>query len=169
MSEKPEQTGSDEAPPPKRGKAKLLMIAIPVLLVAVLGGLWFSGIAPKLLGMGPEPKPEPQAKSEEPHPQPIFVELPEMVSNLNASGKRTSFVKVKARIEVGNADAAAAVQAAMPRVQDLFQTYLRETRPEELHGSAGTWRLREQLIARANIAVAPAKVTDVLFVELLVQ
>jgi flagellar FliL protein len=57
----------------------------------------------------------------------------------------------------------------MPRVLDMFQTYLREIRPEELRGSAGTWRLREELIARANIAVAPARVTDVLFTEMLIQ
>jgi flagellar FliL protein len=136
MSEKPEQTGSEEASPRKRGKAKLLTIAIPVLLVAVLGGLWFSGIAPKLLGMRPDPNAEQQqARTEAIPAPPVFVELPEMVANLNASGKKVSFVKVKARIEVADAEAAAAVQAAMPRVQDLFQTYLRETRPEELHAS----------------------------------
>ena len=57
----------------------------------------------------------------------------------------------------------------MPRLQDLFQTYLREMRPEELRGSAGTYRLREELIARANVAAAPAKVNDVLFTQLLIQ
>jgi flagellar FliL protein len=57
----------------------------------------------------------------------------------------------------------------MPRLLDMFQTYLREMRPEELRGSAGTYRLREQLIARANVAVQPAHVTDVLFTELLIQ
>jgi flagellar FliL protein len=46
-----------------------------------------------------------------------------------------------------------------------------------LRGSAGTQRLREELVARANIAVAQAgrpdsqqiRVSDVLFVEILVQ
>jgi flagellar FliL protein len=57
----------------------------------------------------------------------------------------------------------------MPRLLDLFATYLREMRPEELRGSAGTHRLREELLVRANLAVAPARVTDVLFVEILVQ
>ena len=57
----------------------------------------------------------------------------------------------------------------MPRLQDLFQTYLREMRPEELRGSAGTWRLREELIARANLAAAPGHVVDVLFTEMLIQ
>jgi flagellar FliL protein len=42
-------------------------------------------------------------------------------------------------------------------------------RPEELRGSMGTYRLREELLARVNLAVAPARVTDVLFLEILVQ
>jgi flagellar FliL protein len=41
--------------------------------------------------------------------------------------------------------------------------------PDEVRGSAGTYRLREELIARANAAVAPARVVDVLFTEMLVQ
>ena len=65
----------------------------------------------------------------------------------------------------------------MPRLLDLFTTYLREMRPEELRGSAGTHRLREELIARANLAAVPAarpgqpptRVADVLFVEILLQ
>jgi flagellar FliL protein len=72
-------------------------------------------------------------------------------------------------VEVAGPADAAALQAAMPRLVDLFTTYLREVRPEELRGSAGTHRLREELIARANIAAAPARVTDVLFTEILVQ
>jgi flagellar FliL protein len=42
-------------------------------------------------------------------------------------------------------------------------------RPEELRGSAGTYRLREELLARANLAATPARVTDVLFTQMLIQ
>ncbi len=111
---------------------------------------------------------EHAAKEAGPH-APVFVELPEMIANLNAPGRRASFVKLKARLELAKAEDQAAFTAAQPRVVDLFQTYLREMRPEELRGSAGTYRLREELIARANLAVAPAQVVDVLFSELLVQ
>lgn len=97
------------------------------------------------------------------------VELPEMVSNLNAGPRRTSFVRLKAQLILANAADKAAVTAAEPRIEDLFETYLRDMRPEELRGSAGSYRLREELIARANIAVAPAKVSEILFIELLVQ
>jgi flagellar FliL protein len=161
----------------KGGKKKLILIAAPVLLIVILAGLWFSGILPSLLGMSHEPaKAETKADGKgdgkeaaaTPH-VPIFVELPDMVSNLNAPGRRPIFVKLKARIELAKPEDQAIFAAAQPRVIDLFQTYLREMRPEELRGSAGTYRLREELIARANIAVAPARVVDVLFTELLVQ
>jgi flagellar FliL protein len=167
-------TDGEAAAPKQGGKKKLLiLLAVPLVLLGVVAGLWFTGILPPLLGMG-----EKTAKVEHPADlpvetvatkAPIFVEVPEMIANLNNSGKRQSFVKLKARIEVGKEADQAVVTAAMPRVLDLFQTYLREIRPEELRGSAGTWRLREELIARANIAVAPARVTDVLFTEMLIQ
>jgi flagellar FliL protein len=162
----------DAAPAKGGGKKKLLLILLPVLLLGAGAGLWFSGILPGLLGMGPKPEEAAQAAAEPPVPPrspPAFVELPEIVSNLNAPGRRASFVRLRAKLEISRADDAAAVQAAMPRLLDLFQTYLREVRPEELRGSAGTHRLREELVARASVAVAPARVTDVLFVELLVQ
>ena len=95
--------------------------------------------------------------------------MPELVANLNAPGRRASYIKVRSKLELARADDAGAVQAAMPRLLDLFTTYMRELRPEELRGSAGTQRLREELMARANIALGAPKVTDVLFQEILVQ
>ena len=57
----------------------------------------------------------------------------------------------------------------MPRIVDNFQVYLRELRLEDLRGSAGLYRLREELLSRVNIAAQPAQVNDVLFKEMLVQ
>jgi flagellar FliL protein len=91
-----------------------------------------------------------------------------MVANLNGT-RKPAYIKVVVRIEVPKQEDVEKVKAAIPRLQDMFQTYLREIRPEELRGSAGTYRLREELIARANIAVAPNTVSDVLFTQMLVQ
>ena len=145
------------------GKKKLILIAAPVLLLAVGGGLWFAGLLP-----GAAHKPS-AAQAEATRGLPVFVELPEMIANLNAPGHRPSYVKLKARLQLGKAEDQAAFTAAQPRVVDLFQTYLREMRPDELRSSSGTYRLREELLARANLVSAPAQVVDVLFSELLVQ
>ena len=100
---------------------------------------------------------------------PIYVDLPEMIANLNSNPQRPNYVKLMARLEVTKQEDVERVKAAMPRLQDLFLTYMREMRPQELRGSAGTYRLREELIARANLAAAPARITDVLFIQMLIQ
>ena len=51
----------------------------------------------------------------------------------------------------------------------MFQTYLRELRPSDLNGSAGMFRLKEELTKRVNYAVSPNQVSAVLFKEIVVQ
>lgn len=150
-----------EAAPKKGGKKKLLLAA-PALLVALAAGLYFAGMLPGVSGAAPKPADAAALP-------PSFIDLPEIVANLNGNPRKPSYLKLRAKLEVARPEDAAAVALMMPRVLDLFQTYLRETRPEELRGSAGIYRLREELIARSGIAVAPARVQDVLFTEVLVQ
>lgn len=140
----------------------LLVVALAVLLGGGGAAAWFLG----LFGAAGAEAPAAEAPAARP---PVFVELPDITTNLAAPGRRAVFIRVKARLEVPGPQDAAAVTAAMPRILDLFQTYLREMRPEELRGSAGTQRLREELVARANLAAAPARITDVLFQEIIVQ
>jgi flagellar FliL protein len=174
------------------GKKKLLMLALPVVLLLAGAGLWFSGILPGLLGMGGAEEAhaaEPGAAhggghgapaaghgaAPAPAPAPgggraaVFFDMPEIVANLNAPGRRASYIKLRSKLELARAEDSAALTAAMPRLLDLFTTYLREIRPEELRGSAGTQRLREELMARANLVAAPVRINDVLFQEILVQ
>jgi flagellar FliL protein len=168
MAEHGAAEGEGTKPPKKKGK--LLLIAIPVLLIAVGAGLWFTGILPGLLGMNKKPPAKP-TDSKPPiaaSAPPAYVDLPAIIANLNVPGRRPSYLKLHAKLEIARADEAA-VTAAMPRIMDLFQTYLRDMRPEELRGSEGSYRLREELIARATIAAAPAHITDVLFVEMIVE
>ncbi len=146
-------------------RRKLIMLGAPLLVAGLGAGLWFTGVLPRLLGLSHDSKKADAAAST----APVFIDLPEMVANLDSNPHRPSYVKLVARLELGSPEDVARVQQAMPRLQDLFQTYLREMHPDELRGSAGTYRLREELIARAAVAAAPAKVRDVLFTELLVQ
>jgi flagellar FliL protein len=179
MSAAPEAAETGEGAKGGGGKKKLVLLAVPLVLAGVGAGLWFTGILPPLLGMGPALAPtEASAAAAEAAPRPpAFFDMPEIITNLNAPGRRPVFVKLRSKLEITRAEDSAQITAAMPRLLDLFQTYLRETRPEELRGSAGTHRLREELIARANIALTPPpgstqpapRVTDVLFTEILVQ
>jgi flagellar protein FliL len=57
----------------------------------------------------------------------------------------------------------------MPVLLDTFQTYLRELRASDLNGSAGLYRLKEELTRRINAEIAPNRINAVLFKELVVQ
>lgn len=165
----PPSPKTDEAavdPPKKSSKVKLIIIAVPVVLLLAGTGLWFTGVLPHLLGL--DKHEEHTAETAKPVP-PSYIDVPEMVANLNSNAHKPSYVKLAARIEIPKPEDVEKVKSALPRLQDMMQTYLREMRPEELRGSAGTYRLREELLVRANAAVAPAKVSDVLFTQMLVQ
>jgi flagellar FliL protein len=61
------------------------------------------------------------------------------------------------------------IQPRMAKVIDAFQVYLRELRKSDLEGSAGIYRLKEELRRRINVAIFPAQVENILFREILVQ
>src|SRR6202166_158533 len=153
--------GGEVASAPK-GKLKLIIMVVGLL--AVLGG----GAATYFLFSrhGGE-----EAHAEAPPPKPpSFVEVPDMMVNLvGAPGERVQYLKVKLVLEVKEEKQVEAIKPSMPRVTDIFQSYLRELRPTDLNGSAGLFRLKEELTKRVNVAVAPNQVAAVLFKEVIVQ
>lgn len=97
------------------------------------------------------------------------MEIPDLIVNLNASGRKSAFLKIKISLEIETAEDMAEITQVMPRIIDNFQVYLRELRVSDLQGSAGLYRLREELLRRVNLAVRPVRVKDILFNEMLVQ
>src|SRR5215218_6995069 len=89
----------------------------------------------------------------------VFLDVPEVLVNLSTTGnKRTQYLKVKVVLELPDATLSPQIQTTMPRVMDAFQTYLRELRPTDLDGSAGLYRLKEELTRRVNAAIAPNRI-----------
>lgn len=145
------------------GKKLILLAGVPVLLLLLAGGAFFGGF---IGGPGGD---EEHAEEEGPPPEIHFFDLPEMLVNLNTGSNRTTFLKVKVSLEIEGAEAVPVLENLLPRVLDNFQVYLRELRIEDLNGSAGLFRLKQELLMRINRAVDPIRVTDVLFREILVQ
>ena len=98
-----------------------------------------------------------------------FFTLPDMVVNIQSPDGRPTFLKLSLTLEMHDADLAYSLQSEMPRMQDMFQGFLRELRPEDLAGSAGSYQLRAEILRRVNLIAAPAKVDAVLIEEMLVQ
>ena len=159
-SEKAEDGAADAAPAPK-GKLKLIIAGVGLL--AILGGgsgwfFFFRHHGEEVHAEAPPPKP------------PSFIEVPDMMVNLSGQpGERVQYLRVKIVLEVKEEKQVEAIKPSMPRVTDIFQTYMRELRPADLSGSAGLFRLKEELTRRVNAAVAPTKGSAVLFKEIVVQ
>lgn len=98
-----------------------------------------------------------------------YFNLPEFLVNLNTGGKQTSFIKMKVTLEVPTDSDLDAIDSRMPRITDSFNTYMRELRAGDVAGSAGLYRLREELLLRVNKTIYPNKVNDILFREIIIQ
>ena len=98
-----------------------------------------------------------------------FYTLPDMVVNIQSADGRPTFLKLKLTLEMHDAELATTLQEEAPRMQDMFQGFLRELRPEDLAGSAGSYQLRAEILRRVNLIAAPGKVDAVLIEEMLVQ
>jgi flagellar protein FliL len=156
------EAGADgEAVPTKRKLPLKLIIMAAAGLVVLVGG----GTGAYFMFSGGE-----KGAAAAPIKPPTYVEVPEVLVNLSTNGSdRTQYLKVKVVLEIPDAALAPQIESTMPRVMDAFQTYLRELRPTDLDGSAGLYRLKEELTRRVNTAIAPSRITAVLFKEIVVQ
>ena len=157
-----EQTEDEGELPSSSGKMRK-MLMITAAFITLLGGAaggYFLFFAPKSTKMAELPPP----------PKPLFVDMPDLLVNMSTlPGERTQYLKIKVVLEAKDQQLVAQITPNIPRMVDIFQTYLREVRPTDLNGSAGMFRLKEELTRRVNSTIAPHQVSAVLFKEILVQ
>jgi len=150
---------------------KLQIVAAAGLLVVLGGG----GSAFYFFGMSGKPAGEAAAESVKtetdklPAAQAAFFDVPDIIVNIQTPDSTPAYLKLSVALELDKVEAKAAIEPVLPRVVDQFQTYLRELRVEDIRGSAGVMRLKEELLRRVNLAVAPTPVRDVLLKEMIVQ
>ena len=99
----------------------------------------------------------------------VFYTLPDIVVNMQSADGRSTLLKLKLTFELPDEETAEALTPNLPRLSDMFQTFLRELRPEDLNGSQGSFQLRAELLRRVNLVAAPSKVNAVLIEEMLIN
>jgi flagellar FliL protein len=169
----------------KKLPLKLILIAAAGAFVVLGGGggAAFFFLAPKpdaAHAHKPAPKKpdkkEAGAKEDKNAPQikdgpdgVVFFTMPDIVVNMQTADGKPTFLKLKLTFELPDHATADALTPEMPRMQDMFQTFLRELRPEDLSGSQGSFQLRMEILRRVNLVVAPSKVNAVLIEEMLIN
>jgi flagellar FliL protein len=171
-AEESEDAGESNGSSAKKGR-KTLFIIIGVAVLVVIGGVagaWFTGLLDPVVAMVTG-EPVAAESTEEGSPVGVvYLDLPEILVNLNTGSRtKSTFLKIRVSLELPNGQDVPKVELHMTRIMDAFNVFLRELRIEDLKGSAGMYRLREELLARVGVAVAPVQVNDVLFKEMLVN
>lgn len=161
-NEQTEDGAAAEGASAPKSKRKLIIIAAAVLLLLGAGGggwfFFFNHHGEEKHAEVPAPKP------------PVFVDVPDILVNLaGLPGERVQYLKIKVVLEVKDEPLVEKIKPTMPRLMDIFQTYLRELRATDLAGSAGLFRLKEELTKRVNAVISPGQVNAVLFKEVVVQ
>ena len=99
----------------------------------------------------------------------LTLELPDLVVNMQTADGRPTYLKLKLTLELPDESSAETLEPNLPRLQDMFQTFLRELRPEDLSGSQGSYQLRMEILRRVNLVIAPSRANAVLIEEMLIN
>lgn len=159
-----EEGGEGLKEAPKKSKKKYIFIAIFFILLLGTGGGFLVYLKHHKDAEEKKKQDEKAAENEV-----AYFDLDDILINLNTNGKNANFLKLKATLQVTGSQNLAIVKLYSPKIRDVFLTYLRELRPEDLEGSIGLYRLKEELLLRVNKIVQPAQVNDILFKDILVQ
>jgi len=179
-----------EGAPAKKKPPMIIIIAAAAVVLLGGGGAagYFLFLKPKPAAHGEEhaeaekkPKKKEEKKEEGGKEDPnapvikegpdgvVFYTLPDLLVNMQSSDGRPTFLKLKLTLELPNEEVAEELTPNMPRMQDMFQSFLRELRPEDLSGSQGSYQLRMELLRRVGLMAAPQKVNAVLIEEMLIS
>jgi len=151
---------------------KLQIIAAAGLLLVLGGGgaaLYFFVLSAP--AQDPAVADAKSVKTEDklPPAQAAFLDIPDIIVNIQTPDSTPAYLKLSVSLELDKMEEKATIEPVMPRIIDQFQGYLRELRVEDIRGSAGVMRLKEELLRRVNLAAAPTPVREVLLKEMIVQ
>lgn len=151
---------------------KMIMIIVPVLLLLIGGGaayMFMGGDETNETALDENGNPVVAEEGHEGESQLLFYDIEPMLVNLTSAGGKSAYLKLSVTLEVDKQSSVEELKLNLPRIIDNFQVYLRELRLEDINGSAGMFRLKEELLSRVNETIYPTRVNDVLFKEMLIN
>lgn len=158
------EDASEDGGKRKLSKKMLIIIAAVGVVFLVGGGVGAAFLLGWVGGGSPEEIAIEQAQAPK-----FYYDLPEITVNLSNAERRAQYLRLTVALEMSNEEIGGVIEPNLPRILDVFQTYLRELRVSDLEGSAGLFRLKHELQRRINLAIFPAEIDAVLFREIIVQ
>ena len=153
-------------PEKKRKFSKKALILAGGSLIFLVGGgaaafaAW-QNYAGELAAAGPAPASGTDSSS--------YIEVPQMIVNLRSSDGQARFLKLRFIVVASSSGKVESIKDRLPVLLDALQPFLRELRPDDLNGSAAVFRIKEEMLSRAQQSLGAGVVRDVLIQDLVQQ
>lgn len=100
----------------------------------------------------------------------MFVPMDDITVNLRKGVENNStWLKIKVTLEVSDQNNYDLVILMMPKIVDIFQIYLKELRKNDLDGSFGIYKIKDEMMMRINSILYPGKIEGILFQDFIIQ
>lgn len=151
------------AAPAKKGGKGLLAAGLAAMLALGGGGFYatWSGMLQLPIAAPQAPPPPP------PGGKAAFVPIERLTVSLGPAAN-ARYLRLAAALEV-EPGREAEVQALMPRILDVINTYLQALDESDLERPAAMTRMRAHLLRRIRIVTGDDRVRDLLITEFVVQ
>ena len=171
---------ADPLPPAPAKQSPVVLLGVlfnTALLLVVVAKVFFfatpgasgseEGQAEKHAEGSAEPKKHGEKKGEKGGLGPT-VKLPDFVVHLrNPEAER--YARMSFELEVGGEEEKGALSSAMPKVREVFISYLSDRTVEELRGSEGIERTKKELLARLEKDVEGSPVRGIYITDIVIQ
>ena len=148
-----------EPPKPKKFNTTVILAIIALLLLSVGGWFIYKNIIQ-----------EDEIAEKSLMGQTFFLDLEPITVNLRAGSENNlAWLRIKVTLEVKGQNNYDLLKKMTPKVMDVFQTYLKELKKSDLDGSFGIYKIKDEMMMRINVILAPAQIENILFQEFILQ
>jgi flagellar FliL protein len=165
----PTDANNEEAAPRKSRKPMLIGLVLFIFLGGAGFYATFFGMMSVSAMMGGSGGGDDGYATEEHMDVPAFAfaSIGEMVIPLGPKAN-SDFLLLEVEIEVSPGEKEG-IEAQMPRIWDMFNTYLRAVEARDLEAQDATLRLRAHLLRRVGVLIAPLEPRDLLFTTFILK
>lgn len=146
--------------------AKLLIVAVALLIIATVGSAFATYL---IFGRGNTEVVQGRESSEKKRAMGPTYDMGEFILNLTSTTNQMRFIRTKVTLEASDTKVITELEARGPQLRDRLITLIRSRTAEELSSEAGMEALRLAIITSINGLINNGEITDVFFLDLIVQ
>lgn len=145
---------------------KLLIVVLAFVIIATVGSAFATYLIFRSNSEPQDPSAKASTKVEEMGPT---FPIGEFILNLSSSGNVPRFIRTEIVLETSDKKVVAELEKRQPQVRDHFISLIRSRTAEQLSNEAGMELLRFEMMREVNKLVSKGEVTNIYFIDLIIQ